>query len=161
MFEDVPMRTNILKGFGYLWLATAGLMLTGCWANPSLVKIQSDPPGARVWYEGQDLGVTPVSTVLACPLQTQYVRLELPEQPTHDVPLKKRPIRYYVPWYAIVAVGFFTFTTTWRSEACAPDDFTVVMVNGQVRTPSTQAEAEARAAQEQWTKKPNQENRAP
>ena len=153
-----------MKTFGWFCLASAGLLLSGCWANPSLVKIQSDPPGARVWYNEQDLGVTPLSTVLACPMMTQHVRLELAEQPTHDIPLYKRPIRYYVPWYAIVAMGFFTFSTTWRSEACIPDDVTVVMANGEVRTPSSQAEAEARAAQEEWTKKtkkPDEADHAP
>jgi hypothetical protein len=142
-----------MKTFGWLCIASAGLLLSGCWANPSLVTIQSDPPGARVWYNKQDLGVTPLSTVLACPLMTQYVRLELAEQPAHDVPLYKRPIRYYVPWNAIVAFGVFTFSTTWRSEACDPDDLTVVMANGEVHTPSSRAEAEARAAQEESIKK--------
>jgi hypothetical protein len=144
-----------MKSFGCCCIVAAGLLFSGCWANPSLVKIQSDPPGARVLYDGQDLGVTPISTVLACPLTTQYVQFELAEQPTREVPLYKRPIRYFVPWYAIVAVGFFTFSTTWRSEACVPDDFTVVMANGEVRgpTPSSAAEAEARAAQEEWIKK--------
>jgi hypothetical protein len=144
-----------MKNFEWFCIVVAGLMVSGCWANPSLVKIQSDPPGARVWYDGQDLGVTPLSTVLACPLKSQYVQLELAEQPKREVPLYKRPIRYFVPWYAIVAVGFFTFSTTWRSEACVPDDFTVVMANGMVRgpTPSSPAEAQARAAQDQWIKK--------
>ena len=151
-----------MKTFGCCCIAAAGLLLSGCWANPSLVKIQSDPSGARVWYNELDLGVTPISTVLACPLMTQYVRLELAEQPTHDIPLYKRPIRYYVPWYAIVAGGFFTFSTTWRSEACIPDDFTVGMANGQVRrpTPSSPAEAEARAAQEESIKKIKQPEEA-
>jgi hypothetical protein len=142
-----------MKTFGCCFLVAAGFLLSGCWANPSLVKIQSDPPGARVLYDGQDLGVTPISTVLACPLMLQHVQFELAEQPTREVPLYKRPIRYYVPWYAIVAVGFFTFSTTWRSEACVPDDFTVVMANGEVRTPSSSAEAEAKAAQEEWIKR--------
>jgi hypothetical protein len=142
-----------MKSFGCCCIVAAGFLFSGCWANPSLVKIQSDPPGARVLYDGQDLGVTPISTVLACPLKSQHVQLELAEQPTREVPLYKRPIRYFVPWYAIVAVGFFTFSTTWRSEACVPDDFTVVMANGEVRTPSSSAEAEAKAAQEEWNKK--------
>ena len=153
-----------MKSLGYIWIVAVGLLITGCWANPSLVKIQSDPPGARVWYNGEDLGVTPISTVMACPLKTQYVRLELAEQPTQDVPLYKRPIRYYVPWYAVVAVGFFTFSTTWRSEACAPDDFTVVMGKGEVQTPSSTAEAEAKASQEAWvkqTKKSEEADHAP
>jgi hypothetical protein len=147
--------------FQNIAIAIVVLLFCGCWANPSLVKIQSDPPGARVWYEGQDLEVTPITTVLACHSKTQYVRMELPDQPTHDVPLFKRPIRYFVPWYAVVAVGFFTFTTTWRSEACTPDDFTVVMVNGQVRTPMSQAEADARLAQLEWATKSEEKNNSP
>jgi len=139
-----------MRNFGCSCIVAAGLLLCGCWANPSLVKIQSDPPGARVSYDGKDLGVTPISTVLACPLMSQHVQFELAEQPMREVPLYKRPIRYYVPWYAIVAAGFFTFSTTWRSEACDPDDFTVVMANGEVRTPSSSAEAEAKASQEDW-----------
>jgi hypothetical protein len=98
-----------MKSFGCCCIVAAGLLLCGCWANPSLVKIQSDPPGARVSYDGQDLGVTPISTVLACPLMSQHVQLELAEQPMREVPLYKRPIRYFVPWYAIVAVGFSRF----------------------------------------------------
>jgi hypothetical protein len=38
--------------------------------EPSPDKIQSDPPGARVSYDGLDLGVTPISTVLACSLMS-------------------------------------------------------------------------------------------
>ncbi len=155
------MKPYTHRHFEYAWISIVGLLFCGCWANPSIVKIQSDPPGARVWYDGQDLGVTPISTVLACPLKTQYVRLELPDQPTHDVPLNKRPITYFVPWYAVVAVGFFTFTTTWRSEACTPDDFAVVMANGQVRTPMSQAEAEARLAQREWAKQSEEKNNSP
>jgi PEGA domain-containing protein len=142
-----------MKSLGYSCIVASGLLLCGCWANPSLVKVQSDPPGARVSYNGQDLGVTPISAVLACPLMSQHIQFELAEQPTREVPLYKRPIRYYVPWYAIVAAGFFTFSTTWRSEACVPDDFTVVMANGEIRTPSSSAEAEAKAAQEKWIKR--------
>jgi len=144
-----------MKSFGCCCIVAAGLLFSGCWANPSLVKIQSDPPGARVLYDKQDLGVTPISTILACPLKIQYVQLELAEQPMREVPLYKRPIRYFVPWYAIVAAGLFTFSTTWRSEACVPDDFTVEMANGRVRGPTSSlaAEAEARAAQEEWIKK--------
>jgi hypothetical protein len=84
---------------------------------------------------------------------SQHVQLELAEQPAREVPLYKRPIRYVVPWYAIVAAGFFTFSTTWRSEACVPDDFTVIMASGEVRIPSSSAEAESRTAQEKWMKK--------
>ena len=142
-----------MKSIGCCCVVAAGLLLSSCWANPSLVKIQSDPPGARVLYDGHDLGVTPISTVLACPLKSQEVQLELAEQPKREVLLYKRPIRYVVPWYAIVAVGVFTFSTTWRSEACVPDEFTVVMANGEVRTPSSNAEAEAKAAQAAWNKK--------
>jgi hypothetical protein len=142
-----------MKSFGCGWIIAVGILLTGCWANPSLVKIQSDPPGARVSYEGQDLGVTPISTVLACPLIAQRIQLALAEQPMREVPLYKRPIRYYVPWYAVLAAGFFTFSTTWRSEACTPDDFTVMMVNGEIRTSSSTTEADAKAAQEEWVEK--------
>lgn len=152
-----------MNSFRCFCIAIAGLLLSGCWANPSLVKIHSDPPGARVLYDGQDLGVTPISTVLACRLETQHVRLELAGQ-SHDIPLNKRPIRYYVPWYAVVAFGVFTFTTTWRSEACLPDDFTVVMGKGEMLTDSSKAETEARAAQEEWitkTKKSEEADRTP
>jgi hypothetical protein len=79
-----------MKSFGCCCIVAAGFLFSGCWANPSLVKIQSDPPGARVLYDGQDLGVTPISTVLACPLKSQHVQLELAEQPTREVPLYKR-----------------------------------------------------------------------
>ena len=122
-----------MKGFGCWLIVAVGLLLSDCWANPSLVKIQSDPPGVRVSYDGHALGVTPISTVLACPLKTQYMQFELAEKLTRDVPLLKRPIRYFVPWYAIVAAGVFTFSTTWLSEACVPDDFTVDMENGRVQ----------------------------
>ena len=142
-----------MKSFGCGCIVTAGILFTGCWANPSLVKIQSDPPGARVSYDGQDLGVTPISTVLACPLKAQLVQLEMAEQPMREVALYKRPIRYYVPWYTVVVAGFFTFSTTWRLEACTPDDFTVMMANGEVRTPSSTSEADAKAAQEEWMEK--------
>lgn len=144
---------------GYFCIAALCFLLGGCWANPSLVKIQSDPPGARVFYNGQDLGATPISKVLTCMLQTQYVRLELADYPTQNIPLYKKPINYYVPWYAIVAAGLFTFRTTWRSEACVPDDLTVTMANGAIQrpAPSSPAEAEARAAQDEWIKKNKQD----
>lgn len=118
-----------MKYFAYSYLTLAWLLLSGCWTNPSIVKIESDPPGARVFFNEQDLGVTPISTVLACTSEAQYVRLEFVDQPTQNIPLYKKPIRYYVPWYAVVAFGIVSFQTTWRSEACSPETLNVKMVN--------------------------------
>ena len=122
-------------------LAVAWLSLGGCWANPSLVKIQSDPPGARVFFNEQELGTTPVSTVLACVSETQYVRLQLADEPTQNIPLYKKPIRYFVPWYAVVAAGVFSFKTTWRSEACIPETLTVKMTNETMPKPNATSPA--------------------
>lgn len=124
-----------MKYFQYCCVALAWLLLSGCWANPSLVRIQSDPPGARVFFNEKDLGVTPLSQVLACTEDTQYVRLELVDQPTQNIPLYRKPIRYFVPWYAVVAAGVFSFKTTWRSEACIPENITVKLANRAVPTP--------------------------
>jgi hypothetical protein len=74
------------------------LTLGGCWANPSAVKINSYPPGAKVLYQRQQLGLTPLQTVLACEYDTQFVHLELPGYPSYTVALRKRPITYYGPW---------------------------------------------------------------
>ena len=117
------------------------MMISGCWANPAMVRIESTPPGATVWYQRQILGVTPLEPVLACEYEIQHVRLELAGYPSHDITLQKRPIRYFVPWFAIVVAGIFIFTTTWRSEACAPEEFWVDMANGQV-TKRLQQDAE-------------------
>jgi len=109
--------------------------VSGCWANPAAVKIESIPPGASVWYHRQMLGVTPLEPVLTCDLEVQHVRLELAGYPSHDIMLQKRPIRYFIPWFAVVVAGIFVFSTTWRSEACAPEEFSVDMANGHVTKP--------------------------
>jgi hypothetical protein len=111
------------------------LTLVGCWANPSAVKINSYPPGAKVSYQRQQLGLTPLQTVLACEYDTQFVHLELPGYPSYTVALRKRPITYYVPWFAVVAAGIFSFNTTWRSRACTPEEFTVEMATGEFLHP--------------------------
>jgi hypothetical protein len=117
-------------------LLVIALAMSGCWANPAAVRIESDPPGATVWHQRQNLGVTPIEPVLACTYEIQHVRLELTGYPFRDIMLQKRPIRYYVPWFAVVAAGIFIFTTTWRSEACAPEKFSVDMANGRLPKPA-------------------------
>lgn len=114
-----------LRSIAIMMLAA---VMAGCWANPVAIRIASTPPGAKVWYQEQELGVTPLNSTLACDADAQFVHLELAGYKSRDITLTKRKIRYFVPWYAVVAAGLFTFQTTWRSRACNPNEVLVDMI---------------------------------
>ena len=59
-----------------------------------------------MWYGSRDLGVTPVEAVVSCDNDVQYLRINQDGFPSRDIPLNKKPITYFIPWYAVVAAGF-------------------------------------------------------
>lgn len=97
------------------WLAP----LTGCVER--VIKVTSDPPGARVWLNDQDLGVTPAQASFT--YHGVYdVRLEMPGYlPVHEPRKAKAPI-YEWPLIDLVAEAIparFENTHEWHFELAA------------------------------------------
>jgi len=98
----------------------AGLAsLTGCVER--VIRVTSDPPGARVWLNDQDLGVTPAQASFT--YHGVYdVRLELPGYlPVHEGRKAKAPV-YEWPLIDLVAEAVparFENTHEWHFELAA------------------------------------------
>ena len=73
------------------------------------MTIRSNPPGARVYIDNQEIGVTPVSTAYTY-YGTREVRLERDGYETLTVSQNFHP-----PWYEIPPVDFFS-ETLWPRE---------------------------------------------
>jgi len=100
-------------------LIVSGFVLSGCVER--VIKVTSNPPGARVWLNDQDLGVTPAQA------QFTYhgvydVRLEMPGYlPVHEGRKAKAPV-YEWPLIDLVAEAIparFENAHEWHFELAA------------------------------------------
>ncbi|MFT5423426.1 MAG: hypothetical protein ACI89L_001203 [Phycisphaerales bacterium] len=116
MSTRAKTRTRVLA---LAALAIVAFGLTGCIER--VIKVTSNPPGARVWLNDQDLGVTPAQA------QFTYhgvydVRLEMPGYlPVHEGRKANAPV-YEWPLIDLVAEAIparFENTHEWHFELVA------------------------------------------
>ena len=84
-------------------LLTATALLigsTGCIQRT--LRIETDPPGASVWINGDDVGMTPVEMPF-----TTYGHMEIFMQ-MKDHATRSEVVRLRPPWYALFPIDFVT-----------------------------------------------------
>jgi len=84
----------------FLPLLLAGCMLTGCVRRT--LRIESDPPGATVWVDGDNLGTTPAQV----PFKS-YGTIEVMLY-KENYCVRREVVRLKPPWYAVFPIDFVT-----------------------------------------------------
>ena len=83
-------------------LAALALLCFSAGCIQRTMRIESDPPGAAVWVNGDDCGQTPTETTFSS-YGSVEVFLQLEDHATRREVVRLRP-----PWYAIFPIDFFT-----------------------------------------------------
>jgi len=81
-------------------VAALTCLSTGCIQRS--LRIETDPPGAAVWVNGDDCGRTPVDIPFV-----NYGAIEIFIQ-KKDYATRKEVVRLRAPWYAVFPIDFFT-----------------------------------------------------
>jgi len=82
--------------------AAAALICLSAGCIQRTLRIQTDPPGANVWVNGDDCGRTPVDMPFV-----SYGAIEIFMQ-KKDYATRKEVVRLRAPWYAVFPIDFFT-----------------------------------------------------
>jgi hypothetical protein len=139
-------------------LSVACLTLIGC---ASHVALDSNPPGAQVFYQDELMGVTPVSFKMRCPwFSEKSVSLQLEGYTSHDVTFAHGDQQASVPVLMpnVLATLFmgvvWTISKAYDVNHCSRTDIEVDMATGNERTfVFTAEQAEAQADQADWNRR--------
>jgi len=82
-------------------LLAAGIICTSAGCIHRTLRIETDPPGADVWVNGDDCGRTPADVPFV-----SYGAVEIFMQ-KKDYATRKEVARLRPPWYAIFPIDFF------------------------------------------------------